>query len=100
MNEYTTVKNDWTENDWKKFSSWLKGILKQEVVTVTFLKKDGTERIMKCTLNEQFLPDQPITENKKERKVSQNTISVFDIEAKGWRSFIIQNIRKISITLE
>ncbi len=30
--------------------------LKEDVATVTFIKKDGTERVMKATLQTEFLP--------------------------------------------
>ena len=33
----------------KKEKDWLIGLLRSEIVELTFTKKDGTERIMKCT---------------------------------------------------
>jgi hypothetical protein len=37
---------DWTDNDWSKFSEWIRGILALQTVTVTFLKANGDERVM------------------------------------------------------
>ena len=34
----------------KKEKNWLLSLLRSEVVDITFTKKDGSERIMKCTL--------------------------------------------------
>ena len=35
---------------------WLINILTQETVAIAFIKKDGTERRMRCTLNMEFIP--------------------------------------------
>ena len=67
---------------------WLRGLLKSEVVTLTFTKKDGTQRKMVSTLSEARIPK---SENTKEstgtRKYSDKAQPVYDVEAKGWRSF-------------
>ena len=34
----------------KKEKDWLKGLLRESIVDITFTKKDGSERKMKCTL--------------------------------------------------
>lgn len=94
MTEKMSITADWTDKDWNKFSKWLKGMLKVDVGTVTFTKKDGTERVMKCTLDPKKLPEAPITEGKKERKVNEDVIAVYDVEAKGWRSFTIKSVKR------
>jgi hypothetical protein len=43
------------EADLKLFKKWLKSHLKYGPVTVTFTKKDGSERIMKCTTNPTYI---------------------------------------------
>lgn len=93
------IETTWTDKDWDKFTDWLKGMLHVGPVTVTFTKKDGSERVMKCTLDPKELPEQVITENKKERKQSDNNIAVYDLEAKGWRSFVIRSIKRVNITI-
>ena len=94
------VETTWTNDDWDKFTEWLKGMLYLGPVTITFTKKDGTERVMKCTLDPKELPEQVVTENKKERKQSDTSLAVYDLEAKGWRSFIIKSVTKVNLTLE
>lgn len=91
----------WTDKDWSKFSKWLKGILKVGDAKVTFTKKDGTERIMRCTLDPKNLPPAPVTEGevKKERKVNTDTMAVYDMEAKGWRSFTLKSIKRVELTI-
>jgi hypothetical protein len=59
--------------------------------SVKFVKKDGTIRIMKCTLDFTKIPkkDQPKTFNMpKILRLMKNSgiIHVYDLEKKGWRS--------------
>ena len=89
----------WSEDEWNTFRNWISGVLKETVVTVTFTKKDGSERVMKCTLDPDVLPKVEITENKKEKAVPENSLAVYDIEARGWRSFIIKSVKTIEFTL-
>lgn len=95
-----TINTTWNESEWDKFTVWLKGMLSVSPVTVTFTKKDGTERVMKCTLDPKELPAQAVTESKKERKKSDNTLAVYDLESKGWRSFTIKSVTRVEITIE
>jgi hypothetical protein len=54
-------------------------------VKITFTKKDGTERVMNCTLSESVLPArEPDSEVKPH---SPDVQPVWDVDAGGWRSF-------------
>jgi len=94
---------DWTESEWNKFTNWLTGMLKiNESVTVTFIKKDGTQRVMNCTLNPGVLPvveAKPLAEGKAPRKESTTSIRVFDIDLKEWRSFTTKNVTRVEFTI-
>ena len=98
MNPYNPTE-DWAENDWTTFTTWLKGALHSNEVTVTFTKKDGSERVMKCTLDPEILPPSPVTEGKTERKKSENTLAVYDLEAQAWRSFTIKSVKKVTFSI-
>lgn len=83
-----------------KTKAELKNILNDDIVNVVFTKKDGTERSMKCTLRENLLPKQEIKEDtdpKKERKENPDVLAVYDLEAKGWRSFRIDSVKTINV---
>lgn len=82
-----------------KHQEWLIEILRTGNITINFTKKDGTERALKCTLNEQEIPGTfaPKTENTVERKKSPDVLSVFDIENQGWRSCRWDSIKSVSI---
>lgn len=92
---YNKVRNNWSDNDWEQFTDWLKKMLKSNILTVTFTKKDGTERVMQCTLDPQLLPTVFENKNKKERSLNKDNLSVFDIEIGEWRSFVIKSITKV-----
>lgn len=71
--------------------------LKESIANVTFTKKDGTERVMKCTLKTEFLPIQKVkSESKVSRKVNDAVVAVFDIEEQGFRSFRLDSVTNFS----
>jgi len=79
---------------------WLKGLLRERVVGVTFIKKDGTERVMQATLSENFIPEATNSENSANtRKKSDEALAVWDIEAQGWRSFRWDSVKTVNFTL-
>ncbi len=69
--------------------------LKRNLMKVVFTKVNGEERIMNCTLHESVLPESTITESTK--KVNPDTISVWDIDNNGWRSFRIDSIKEVKV---
>jgi hypothetical protein len=98
--------------DLPKFKTWLKDMLKMGPVTVTFTKKDGTERVMKCTTSTELVPlveekvhvtntDNPIDfpAPKKEKKVNEDVMPVYDLESKAWKSFRWDSIKTVNITI-
>jgi hypothetical protein len=91
--------NDWKDKEWNNFRDWIGSVLKTTEVTVSFYKKDGTERVMKCTLNPEVLPPIVVKEDKKERKIPEHSMAVYDVELKEWRSFVIKSVKHISFTL-
>jgi hypothetical protein len=64
---------------------------RQGVITVRFTKKNGDERIMKCTLLSEYLPQQKDVEEATTMD-NPNLIAVWDVEANGWRSFRIDSV--------
>ena len=77
----------------------IRKILTANVAIVTFEKTNGEMRKMKCTLNEKFLPPVDETVEKKERKKSEDSIAVWDLEKKGWRSFRYESMKNIEFGL-
>jgi len=98
MNVYEPDQNT-LENDIEVFRGWLKGVLTVQPATITFTKKDGTERVMNCTLRGDMLPVVEIKEDKAPRKQNDSVLSVYDIDAQGWRSFTINAVKRVSFTM-
>ena len=91
-----------SEKEVKLFKKWLKGHLAYGPTTVIFTKKDGTERVMNCTTNPTLVPVEPVVEalEKKEKKLNEEVMRVYDLDAKGWRSFRWDSIKQVRFTLE
>ena len=75
------------END-EVFRESVRKLLREGAAEVTFTKADGSERVMKCTLNFEHIPtDYHPKKDSEPRKVNDETCRAFDVEAEGWRSF-------------
>ena len=84
-----------SEEERAAFRNWLKDILHQmDVVEVTFTKKDGTNRVMNCTLKEGIvIPHVKTTD--REKKANVEMCPVWDIDKNEWRSFTYESITEI-----
>jgi hypothetical protein len=91
-----------SEKDVKIFKKWLKSHLAYGPTTIVFTKKDGTERVMNCTTNPELVPAAEIVESaepKKEKKVNEEVMPVYDLEAKAWKSFRWDSIKQVRFEL-
>jgi uncharacterized membrane protein YbaN (DUF454 family) len=91
-----------SEKDFKLFKKWLRSHLAFGPTTVVFTKKDGTERVMKCTTNSSLVPAVEISESaepKKERKVNEEVMPVYDLESNAWKSFRWDSIKSVRFEL-
>lgn len=92
---------------------WVKQLLTNSEVTVTFTKADGTDRDMLCTLDHSRIPvsiakpvsttapvDGIVRESRKPRKEPDpHSIRVYDLEKQEWRSFRFERLKKVTATL-
>jgi len=89
---------------------WVRGLLQNGEISITFTKADGTDRDMLCTLDHSRIPvsiakpvqsvDGIVRESKKPRKEPDpHSIRVFDLEKQEWRSFRFDRLRKVTATL-
>jgi hypothetical protein len=90
----STLQQD--EASWR--NEVLKSNLRENIVQVTFIKKDGTERKMRCTLRPDLLPQQTDIEEAVSKTPSATVLAVWDLENEGWRSFRYDSI--IGFTVE
>ena len=89
---------------------WVRSLLQNQPITVSFIKSDGSVSDMNCTLNWELIPmdkqpkgDVPVEdllkESKKRREPDPHTLRVFDIEKQEWRSFRFDRLTKITAEL-
>ena len=102
-----------SESELKLFKKWLKGHLAFGPVTVTFTKKDGTERVMECTTAPSLVPVDTVEEKhytntnnpidfpapKREKKVNEDVCPVYDLGTKAWKSFRWDSIKQVTFTI-
>lgn len=93
----TNVKVIEAEEDYETLREWLIGVLRKQQVTLTFEKKDGTMRTMRCSLSSDLVP---VYESKGTKAVSEAVIPVYDLDNSGWRSFRVDSLRRIEFEFE
>lgn len=96
----------------QQIREWVRSLLQNSAVTVTFVKADGTVRDMLCTLDGSRIPPAPakpvstsvdgiVRESRKPRKEPDpHSIRVFDLEKQEWRSFRFDRLKKVTATLD
>ena len=91
MTNLLNTTTDQSNTSWR--NDYLKNALHNGVVEVLFLKKDGTERRLICTLKADLLPAQTDLEEAVQKKTpNPDVLAVWDVEANGWRSFRYDSI--------
>lgn len=78
-----------------------------KTLSITFIKKDGTERVMKCTLSPSLLPEivrvEKIDESGKvivkARKINEDIQNVYDLDNNAWKSFRLDSITNVETVI-
>lgn len=71
-------------------------ILQDHAVSVTFTKRDGSTREMRCTLNSS-LADIPSSYSSNPKNPDEGRVTVWDLDKQGWRSFYVDTVTSIKI---
>ena len=74
----------------------VKKMAQEGPIIVEFMKKDGSERTMECTLNKGYLPMQ-MDIKEATTKDNPNVLAVWDLEKRAWRSFRIDSLKKVTV---
>lgn len=93
---------------YKELRKMLSKRLQENILKITFTKKDGTERTMLCTLKSGHIPHGElvghtecgdpiymIKESTRTKAKNDEVLSVWDIENNGWRSFRLDSVIKV-----
>jgi hypothetical protein len=78
-----------------EFREWMVGVLNDanKSTVITFTKKDGTSRTMRCTRNTALIPEE--FHPKGSAGDIAGAIRAFDLEKNEWRSFLPENVKHI-----
>ena len=72
-------------NDLERLKIFLINKLHEGVVTITFTKQNGEERVMDCTLSDRLIPESaPLSSD---ISLDNDYIRVYDVISDGWRTF-------------
>ena len=116
-----TQYQEGTDGERTVIRDWIRSLLQSSVVSVEFVKSDGSVRKMQCTLNYEYIPAAAVpgvaaitafgsTEvdgikrgknmlEDIEMPKEPTSIRVYDTEANGWRSFRYDRLRRITAAL-
>jgi hypothetical protein len=94
--QHDSVKDELNHPNFKK---WFSGLLKETVVTVTFFKMNGEQRIMDCTLDEGRIPNEKLPKGTSKKTPPTDSIAVFDLQKQEWRSFRFDSIKEFDYDL-
>lgn len=91
MTNFKSGQTDQNNSTWQ--ADYIKNALQNGELDVKFIKKDGSERLMRCTLKADLLPEQTDQEEQAEKKTPNlDVLRVWDLEKNAWRSFRFDSI--------
>jgi len=99
------VSEHYEDLDADKQRDYLKILLAEDILLVTFTKKNGDLREMYCTLQDEFVPEHKkyfsdkIT-RREATSAGHEVLAVFDMEKADWRSFRMDSIAALEIVRE
>lgn len=75
-------------------------LLQRSILQVTFTKKDGTARVMNCTLQSSVVPNlgSVVNEEKAPKKKNDAVCPVWDVDENAWRAFRYDAIQIITVS--
>ena len=71
--------------------------LQSNICDVKFIKVNGEERLMRCTLKEDMLPE--YIDMNDDKKANESVVPVWDLDKKGWRSFRVDSVIDIQTVM-
>ena len=81
----------------------IKETLRGGICNVRFTKVDGSLRILRCTLNPNYIPRGDARETTEERRkqnpsyISENVLAVWDLDDLQWKSFRVNSVEKVDV---
>jgi hypothetical protein len=81
-----------------EFAEYMRGYLSENTATVTFTKKDGSSRVMRCTRDSSIIPLAKLPKEdpaKPAKTPTGDAVQAFDLDLGEWRAFNTGNITRI-----
>ena len=78
-----------------EFKDWLLEHLAETEITVTFTKKDGSDRVLRCTRNASVIPTEHQPKNEKPVAIKTDAVAAYDLDINEWRSFNLSAVKRI-----
>ena len=72
-------------------------LARSNIISVTFTKKNGEMRTMKCSLKDEYIVGQKEKESTSVRKTNDDVLPVWDLDINEWRSFRIDSVKGVEI---
>lgn len=70
-------------------------ILGNREAEIKFKKIDGTIRVIRGTLNNEFIPPEYRTQVESKKVEHSEIVTIFDLDVVGWRSFRIDRVIEV-----
>jgi hypothetical protein len=75
----------------------LQTILQTTDANVTFIKRDGSKRVMRCTLRHEVLPTRSdSTKPKRLRTLGEKSLAVYDLDERDWRMVNVDTLQSVT----
>lgn len=71
-------------------------LARSNIISVTFTKKNGETRTMKCSLKDEYIGGE-VKESTSVRKPNDDVLPVWDLDINEWRSFRIDSVKGVEI---
>lgn len=100
-----TKYQDATDTEQKLIRDWVRSLLHSSVVTVQFIKSDGSLRVMNCTLDLDKIPPPAksggsIDGLPRSTGSSDDNVQVaFDVDLQQWRSFRYDRLQNVTASI-
>jgi len=78
---------------------YIQSLLRKHILSINFLKKDGSPRTMTCTLREDLIKPHVKTTDRV-KKPNDEVVSVWDTENDAFRSFRISSLIDYAVMRE
>lgn len=90
MTNFKSGQADQNNDSWQ--AEYLKNALQNGELDVKFIKKDGSDRSMRCTLKPDLLPKTVSDVLPEQKTPNPDVLRVWDLEKSAWRSFRLDSI--------